>query len=196
MLPIPRFNRPELRDLFKHWYAYRCQHRSDCDKCLGARECIRIAFAWMIRTLYDRMHRRLAGSNTVATYQGEMTPNEAYRIRALTPRVQYPDKDLRDPKRETTDFTIARQRLSASLKKHFPGITVEDLGADTPLVAGHYTPLMVSDTLYQTLQNIYHMLLESPATNHSLENIKLKFMLICMHICSLVSFSPDTVWKM
>ena len=196
MEPLPRFNRPELRDLFKHWCLYRCSHKDDCDMCSGARECIRISIAWMIRTLYDRLHRRHAGSNIVATHQGEMTPNEAFHIHCTTPRTKYSAEEYRDPNREIIDYSTARARLSTSLEEHFPGISVEDLGPDLPLVTGHYTPLMHADTLYKTLQNIYHMLLQSPSKNPHLENIKLKFMLVCMHICSLVSFSPDSVWKL
>ena len=194
----PRFNRVEGMDLYKHWCVYRCSHGSECDECAAAKHCIQFTFAWMLRTLYDRMHRRHGGSNVVATHQGEMTVNEAYRIYSQTPNVGFSEDERTNRMRETVDFSTARRRLADSVAKHFPGIGVGDLGEDLPLVTGHYSPLMISDTLYQTLHNLYGMLLRSPndPEDRGLEPLKLGMMLLCMHFCSLISFPISSVNRM
>lgn len=185
------FKSDTLTYAYLHASLYRCGHDSTCYYCEQVRALIRFGTGFLLRALYDRRDRKLAGSNVVGIDQGELTANQAALILRDVSYVISNNKQ-----REETDFTISMRRMHEALDRDFPGLDVcRDMGRDTPLYYGNYTPLLVhGDELYSTLSFMYKLSSGIIKDDKIPNDLVYDFILLSFNLNAFFDINPNAVW--
>jgi hypothetical protein len=171
-----KFAAEQFRLLYHHIVQYDNRHEN-CDMCEAGREVLRTGLGLFLRYRLEQRDRYLAGSDTTAIYQGVMNLAMAENIIRNVPYVA-----------DQFNHGIAHGRLQTFLNAAFPGMNiVRHLGPDLPLRVENYVPFIEwADELTRVLVHLY-----------KIENLpgymKAAVVLICCHICGMVSLNPNMV---